>query len=88
MVGFIGRGTVLIMHPLSGASFLRHSFGSRQEHCDLSLAQHLQGRHSSFGSRLDLVAEETPRLGPGAAYLRLGLVTNGNRCGSYTIYSV
>ena len=45
----------------------RHSLGSRQGHRELRIAQLQQGRLSSFGSRLGIVAEETPRLGHGAA---------------------
>ena len=45
----------------------RHSLGSRQGHRELRIAQPQQGRLSSFGSRLGIVAEETPRLGRGAA---------------------
>ena len=46
---------------------LRLVLGSRRGHRELRIAQLQQGRLSSFGSRLGIVAEETPRLGRGAA---------------------
>ena len=46
---------------------LRMVLGSRRGHRELRIAQPQQGRLSSFGSRLGIVAEETPRRGRGAA---------------------
>ena len=46
---------------------LRMVLGSRRGHRELRIAQLQQGRLSSFGSRLGIVAEETPRRGRGAA---------------------